>query len=103
MKTLRYNQPDFARAVAQACATSSLFDTQIEERVRAIIDDVRVRGNDALVELTEQFDRVQLKPSEFRITGKPVEPAPELARAIASAHKNVAVFAKRSLRKDWQK
>jgi len=102
MKVLRYNQPDFARAIAQACATSSLFDPQIEERVRTIIDDVHVRGNDALVELTEQFDRVQLKPSEFRITGKPVMPAPELARAITSAHKNVATFAKKSIRKDWR-
>ena len=102
MKTLRYDQPDFARAVAEACAASSLFDPQVEERVRAIIDDVRVRGDDALVELTERFDRVQLNPSEFRITGKPVKPAPELARAVASAHKNVAAFAQRSLRKDWR-
>jgi histidinol dehydrogenase len=102
MKTLRYDQPDFARAVAEACGASSLFDLQVEERVRAIIDDVRLRGDDALVELTERFDRVQLKPSEFRVTGKPVKPAPELARAIASAHKNVAAFAERSLRKDWR-
>lgn len=101
MRTLRYNQPDFARAVAEACAASSLFDPQVEERVRAIIDDVRARGDGALVELTERFDRVQLKCSDFRITGKPVKPAPELTRAIASAHKNVAAFAKRSLRKDW--
>ena len=102
MKTLRYNQPDFARAVAEACAASSLFDPQVEERVRAIIDDVHARGDDALVELTKRFDRVQLKPSELRITGKPVKPAPELARAIAAARKNVAAFAKRSLRKDWR-
>ncbi len=102
MKTLRYDQPDFARAVAEACAASSLFDPQVEERVRAIIEDVRVRGDDALVELTERFDRVKLKPSEFRVTGKPEKPALELARAIASAHKNVAAFAERSVRKDWR-
>ena len=102
MKVLRYNQPDFPRAVAEACAASSLFDPQIEERARAIIEDVRARGDDALVELTEQLDRVQLKPSELRITSKPVKPAPELARAIAAARKNVATFAKWSVRKDWQ-
>jgi histidinol dehydrogenase len=101
MKTLRYDQPDFDCAVTEACAASSLFDPQIEERVRAVIDDVRTRGDEAVVDLTERFDRVRLKSSEFRITDKPSKPEPELARAIAATHKNVAAFAKRSLRKDW--
>jgi len=102
MKTLRYDQPDFARAVAEACAASSLFDPQIEEGARSVIDEVRTRGDDALVELTERFDRVRLKPSEFRVTGRPSKPEPQLARAIAAAHKNISIFAKRSLRKDWR-
>jgi histidinol dehydrogenase len=101
MKTLRYDQPDFDRAVAEVCAASSLFDPQIEERVRAIIDDVCTRGNEALVDLTERFDHVRLKPSEFRSTGESSKPGTELARAIAATHKNVAAFARRSLRKDW--
>ncbi|MGD1019776.1 MAG: histidinol dehydrogenase [Verrucomicrobiia bacterium] len=102
MKTLRFDQPDFAGAVAEACAASSLFDPQIEERVRGVIGDVRSRGDDALVELTERFDQVRLKPSELRITGKPVKPESKLARAIAASHKNIAAFAKRSLRKNWR-
>jgi histidinol dehydrogenase len=101
MKTLRYDQSDFDRAVAEACAASSLFDPQIEERVRVVINDVRTRGDEALVNLTERFDRMRLKTSEFCITGKPTKPGPELARAIAATHKNVTAFAKRSLRKDW--
>ena len=102
MKILRYDQSDFARAIAEACAASSLFDPQIEERVRAVIDDVRTRGDDALVELTERFDQVRLRSSELRITGKPVKPEAGLARAVAAAQKNVSAFAKRSLRKDWR-
>jgi histidinol dehydrogenase len=102
MKTLRYDQPDFARAVADACAASSLFDPQIEERVREVIADVRNRGDDALVELTERFDQVRLKSSELRITGKPVKPEARLGQAIAAAQKNVSAFARRSLRKDWR-
>src|SRR6266403_2529028 len=101
MKTLRYDQPDFDRAVAEACAASSLFDPQIEERVRAIIDDVRVRGDEALVDLTARLDQARLNVSEFRVVSKASKPGLELARAIAATHKNVAAFAKRSLRKDW--
>ena len=102
MKTLRHNQPDFVRAVAEACAASSLFDPQIEGRVREIIADVRNRGDDALVKLTERFDQVRLRSTELLMTGKPAKPEARLARAIAAAHKNVAAFAKRSLRKDWR-
>jgi len=101
MKTLRYDQHDFDRAVAEACAASSLFDLQVEERVRAIIDDVRVRGDEALVDLTARFDQARLKVSEFRVVGKASKPKPELTQAIAATHRNAAAFAKRSLRKDW--
>src|SRR6266852_4449167 len=101
MKTLRYDQPGFARAVAEACATSSLFDPEMEKYVRTLVDGVRERGDDALVDLTESFDRVRLKPSELRVSGKPSKPESKLARAIAASHKNVTAFAKRSLRKNW--
>jgi len=101
MKTLRYDQPDFARAVAEACAASSLFDPQIDEKVRGIIADVRARGDDALAELTERLDKVRIQPPEFRVTAKPKRPEARSLRAIAVSHRNVAAFAERSLRKDW--
>jgi histidinol dehydrogenase len=101
MKTLRFDQPDFADAVAEACAASSLFDPEVEEAVRDVIDVVRAGGDEAVAELTERFDRIELKPSEFRVTSTPSKPDPQLSRAIAVAHKNIAAFAKLSLRKDW--
>jgi histidinol dehydrogenase len=101
MKTLRYDQPDFARAVTEACAASSLFDPEMEEYVSGLIEKVRVQGDDALVKFTKKFDRVQLKPSEFRIRSKPSKPGSKLARAIAASQKNIAAFARQSLRKDW--
>lgn len=102
MKTLRYDQPDFARAVAEACAASSLFDPQVEERVRSVIDDVRTRGDDALVELTERFDRVTLTAVQLRVMAPPPKVDAKLQRAVTAAHRNIAAFAKRSLRKDWR-
>jgi histidinol dehydrogenase len=100
MKTLRYDKPDFDEAIAKACAASSLFDPQIEERVRAIIADVQARGDAALIELTERFDKVKL---ESLPVGRAVPSAPpDLRRAIAAAQKNITAFAQRSLRKDWR-
>jgi len=99
MKILRHDQPDFAEQLARAMAASSLFDPQIEERVRAIIADVQTRGDTALYELTERFDEVKLK--ELRASTPTPTVQAELQRAITAAQKNIAAFAKRSLRQNW--
>jgi histidinol dehydrogenase len=102
MRTLRYDQADFDRAVAEACAASSLFDPEIEKGVDAIIDDVRARGDVAVSELTERFDRVKLAPEQFPVTASVPKVDAKLRRAIAAAQKNISAFARRSLRKDWR-
>jgi histidinol dehydrogenase len=100
MKVLRFNQPNFAEALAHAMAASSLFDPQIEERVRAIISDVQARGDVALVELTERFDKVRL--NHLAVTGPTPTVLADLKKAIAVAHKNITGFAGKSLRKNWR-
>ncbi len=99
MKLLRHDQPDFAEAIARAMATSSLFDPQIEERVRVIIADVQTRGDAALIELTERFDKVRL--GQLAVTGPTPNVPTDLKKAIAVAQTNIAGFAKKSLRKNW--
>jgi histidinol dehydrogenase len=49
-----------------------------EEAVRRIVEDVRKRGDAALVEHTERLDRCRLTPAEFRVT--PDEIAQGVAR-----------------------
>lgn len=43
------------------------FDTALMDQVTAIIDEVRARGDAALVEYTERFDKFSLQPSELRV------------------------------------
>jgi len=100
MKLLRFDQPNFEQTLAREIAASSLFDATIEARVRDVIAAVRERGDAALVELTERFDHVRL--TDLRVKTRVAPPPADLRRAIAVAHRNVAEFAKRSLRKDWQ-
>ena len=102
MKLLRYDQPDFDEAVAKACASSSLLDPKIEEAVRTAIANVQAHGDAALVELTERFDHVKLTAEQLRMTGPAPHVDAKLRRAIAAAHRNIAAFAHRSLRKDWR-
>src|SRR5438309_11397021 len=102
MKILRYNQPDFDEQLTKALVASSLFDPAIEERARAVIADVQVRGDDALIKLTERFDRVKLSAEQFQVTAVTPKVDATLQRAIAAAQTNIAAFARKSLRKDWR-
>lgn len=100
MKILRHDQPDFTGQLAKDLTSSSLFDPAIEERVRYIIADVQARGDTALAELTERFDKVTL--SQFAVTGPTPSVPAKFQKAIATAHKNIAGFAKKSLRTTWR-
>ena len=60
MKVTRYSDADFAERMRDLAAPSSLFDLLIEERTRTILNDVHQRGDAALLELTERFDRARL-------------------------------------------
>jgi histidinol dehydrogenase len=52
----------------------------MDEHVRAIVDDVRLRGDDALVEYTERFDGVTLTPADLAVDSSTVANARKLVR-----------------------
>jgi len=101
MKTLRYYQPDFAAALTSALAVNSLFDSQIEERVRAVIRAVQTRGDAAVLELTERFDKVKLTARQLRVTPPRISGNAALRNAITLANRNIAGFARRGLPQPW--
>jgi histidinol dehydrogenase len=107
MKIVRCTDADFADKLREATAPSSLFDPEIEQRTRAILDDVQVLGDQALVELTERFDGAKLTPDQLAVTSEELLAASlkadlSLRAVVAEAERNIANFAKKSRRKDWQ-
>ena len=46
-----------------------------EERVQAIIQEVRVKGDEALFAYTKQFDKVELTAETIRVTPEEIEEA----------------------------
>lgn len=106
MKIVRFSDPDFAAQLRELTTSSSLFDPSIEQRTREIIDAVRLRGDAALSELTERFDGAKLAPEQFAVTHAELMSASlkadeTLRKAIAESQRNIAAFAKKSLRKTW--
>ena len=107
MRVLRSKSPDLNLQLAELTAPSSLLDAQIEARTREIVEDVRARGDAAVLELTRRFDQVSLTADQLRVTTSELMHASlsadgELRESIAEAHANVAEFARNSLRHDWR-
>jgi histidinol dehydrogenase len=91
----------------EVTAPSSLFDPVIEQRTRAILEDVQARGDAALLELTARFDGAQLTADQLPVTQAELLTAslradPALRAAVSDAEKNIAAFARKSRRKNWQ-
>jgi histidinol dehydrogenase len=107
MKLVRYTDADYLQRLNELAASSSLFDPIIEERTRAILEQVRMRGDAALIELTERFDGAKLTPEQLAVTQAEIMTASlkadeSLRAAVAEAENNIATFAKKSRRKAWQ-
>ena len=107
MKVIRHSDASFSKKLRELTAPSSLFDPVIEQRVRAILDAVQIRGDDAVLEFTEKFDGAKLTADRLAVTQAELFNASlaadeSLRNAVAEAEKNIADFAKKSLRKNWQ-
>jgi histidinol dehydrogenase len=107
MKVIRHTDADFSQSLAEVTASSSLFDAQIEERTWAILQAVQARGDEALLDLTERFDGAKLSAGQLAVTQAELVTASlkadeSLRAAVAEADRNIATFAKKSKRRNWQ-
>lgn len=101
-----HSEPDFDQRLAAMAAASSLFDPVIEERTRAIIEDVAKHRDEALLALTAKFDGAQLTVDQLRVTEAEMRAAvaqapAELRKTVAFSLKNIEGYSRRSLRKNW--
>jgi len=106
MKIVRHTDKNFTARLRELTADASLFDAEIEARTKAILHDVFVRGDDAVLEFTEKFDGAKLTAGQLAVTPAELFNASlaadeSLRAAVAEAEKNIAGFARKSLRKGW--
>ena len=106
MKVIRHSDRDFPARLRELAASSSLFDPEIEQRARAILEAVQTRGDDALLEFTQRFDGAHLTADQLAVTSAELMAASlqaddSLRAAVAEAEANIARFAKKSRRKGW--
>jgi histidinol dehydrogenase len=106
MNILRHTDRGYENQRTTMVQASSLFDPEVEARARAIIEAVKERGDDAVLEFTQRFDGATLTAEQLAISAAELMAAslqadPQLRAAVAEADGNVAAFARKSKRKNW--
>ncbi len=106
MNVIRHTDDDFSKRLDEVAAASSLFDPEIEKVTSEILRDVRTRGDEAVLALTERFNGAKLDATQLAVTQAELMTASlkaddSLRVAVAEAEHNIAMFAKKSRRKGW--
>ena len=80
---------------------------RVEERVKKIIEDVRLFGDEALIKYTRKFDKVklslkQIKVSQIEISGAYQNISPNFVSSLKVIIENVNRFYRKTIRKSWR-
>jgi histidinol dehydrogenase len=102
----RTDQQALNEWLAHLAARSVALDAGLIQTVTAIIEDVRARGDRALIEYTKRFDGVDLKPGELRISADELRRCAagvdeSVLRALREAIKNVRAFHEYQTEESW--
>lgn len=103
MKIIRFNSKKIEKIFDRSFSRPK----RVEERVKKIIDDVRIYGDDAVLKYTKKFDKVkllprQLKVSEMEISGAYQNITPNFVATLKVVIENVNRFYKKQLKKSWR-
>lgn len=80
---------------------------RVEDKVKRIIEDIRLFGDEALIKYTKKFDRVklstrQLKVSEIEISGAYQNISPNFVSSLKVVIENINKFYRKTLKKSWR-
>ncbi|MFN3145589.1 MAG: histidinol dehydrogenase [Paracoccaceae bacterium] len=90
---LAFDQPDFDDRLAALLTMKREDSPDVDAAVATIIEDVRARGDAAVIELTERFDRLSLTPETLAFSAEEI--AAECARVPAAEHAALELAAER--------
>jgi len=105
MLILSHTDAGYARFVSRL-SRRALPEPGVRELVSEIVAEVASKGDAALIAYAKRFDGVVLKPRQLHVSEAEFAAADQAVSdvtrmAIARSLKNIRMFAKRSLRKDW--
>jgi histidinol dehydrogenase len=94
---LHSTQADFADAFTALLATKREISEDVDAAVRAIIEDVIARGDEAVIDYTQRFDRLSLDAGTLRVSTGEIDAArarcdPNALKALELAAERIRFF-----------
>jgi histidinol dehydrogenase len=106
-KMMRLIHPSERREFLERLAARAVaLDADLIKLVGAIIDDVRARGDEALIDYTARFDKVEFQASDLRISTDQLRSFAggvdeRVVQALREAIRNVRAFHERQVEESW--
>ena len=102
---LDHSDQDFATRFDAFLTTKREVSADVNADVTAIIDEVRARGDEALHDFTQKFDRLDTRAAGLRVTEAEITAAyeatdPTVIEALQIAHDRIASHHSRQMPKD---
>lgn len=102
---LTTSDPKFSERLDAFLATRRVDDANVDAAVAAILADVKKRGDDAVIEYTTRFDRVELTPATMRVSAAEIDAAekavaPKALEALKFAADRIRAYHAALLPKD---
>lgn len=107
MRILNSQQPSFEQDLTQLLAFETVNDPQLLATVDDIINQVRLGGDDVVLNLTQQFDKhpaqsfAELEISQDKLKQAFDELKPEIKQALELAASRVKEFHERQVQQSW--
>jgi len=103
---LRFSDQDFSEKFRKIEQRAEEIPDNIEETVKSILADVRKRGDSALFELTERFDRMSLTAESIEVSAEEIDAAlkqvsEESLAALKLAAKRISVYHAKQKQETW--
>ena len=106
MQILKFSDPDFARQLQRIEQRADEVPDAVEETVKAIIADVRQRGDAALFELSLKFDQIDLTAENIEVSDAEMDAAlaavsGESLAALQLAAERIADYHAKQKQETW--
>lgn len=107
IRQLNSGTPDFDRELTALIAWDDVSDASVQGIVKEVLENIRSRGDDALLEYTNRFDRRNLQTArDFVVTSEQIhaarkQVAPEFVAALEEAAARIQDFHNRQLQTSW--
>ncbi|MCX5712962.1 MAG: histidinol dehydrogenase [Candidatus Omnitrophica bacterium] len=103
MKIIRYGSKKLEKIYNRGITRNS----RVEDKVRRILEDVRLFGDDALIKYTKKFDKVKLSPRQIKVSAIEISAAyqnidPRFVSTLKVVMENVTRFYSKVRTKSWR-